>query len=195
MLLRTTGDQAGRALCTVAALLCVLLASNIPVGEAAVGAPTQTLRFAATISDTPGPRHSPYPTPLNASATGVRLGDYIAFNNDLADLTNISDPGPGNRTVIGLDSGYCVVTSEPPANATSIPLNCFETLLFTEGPYANSSLSLNIVVGYGSPASAPHAVTGGSGQFVGATGQVVLSNTPYAANTTAGDMYFDVTLY
>lgn len=52
-----------------------------------------------------------------------------------------------------------------------------------------------VVVGYASPASAPHAVTGGSGQFVGATGQVVLSNTPYAANTTAGDMYFDVTLY
>lgn len=68
-------------------------------------------RFAARISDTPGPRHSLYPTPLNASATGVRLGDYIAFNNDLADLTNSSDPGPGNRTVIGLDSGYCVVTS------------------------------------------------------------------------------------
>jgi hypothetical protein len=32
---------------------------------------------------------------------------------------------------------------EPAANATTIPLNCFETLLFTGGPYANSSLSLN----------------------------------------------------
>ncbi|GAQ90012.1 Molecular chaperones HSP70/HSC70 [Klebsormidium nitens] len=149
-----------------------------------------------TLSASNTPRHTSYPNHLNTSSSLVQLGDYIAYNNDIYDITNITDPGPtGNRTLVAYGAGHCTVVQAPvPANATNFTLFCHETFVFFAGPYANSTLAFQLIDGFAELPQPPDAILGGSGYFSGATGQITYVTSPYANVAVNGEVYFSVSL-
>ena len=107
---------------------------------------------------------------LDFSANGVRQvtsfqdpfdpskGDQIMFRDELL----------RNGQVIGHDGGTCVVTEFAAAEADPIKLACQVTFELPDGQIATQGIATNNPV-------KPLAVTGGTGRYVGASGDTVLT--------------------
>jgi hypothetical protein len=96
-------------------------------------------------------------TTIDLGAKGDSPGDLLVFANKVYDAAN--------KTQIGSDSGYCVRTE------VGKSWECFWTLtlkdgqITLEGPFADTGDSL-------------FAVTGGTGKYAGAKGQMKLHTRP-----------------
>ncbi|GAQ78858.1 hypothetical protein KFL_000200110 [Klebsormidium nitens] len=175
----------------------VILASFLACAQALGPCkPQAVLTLIETLSASRTPRHTSYPNHLNTSSSLVQLGDYIAYNNDIFDITNITDPGPdGNRTLVAYGAGHCTVVQAPvPANETNFALFCHETFVFFAGQYEKSTLAFQLIDGFTALPQPPDAILGGSGYFSGATGQITYVTSPYANVSVNGEVYFSVSL-
>jgi hypothetical protein len=106
---------------------------------------------------------------------GFSLGDESVFSDDL--LTS------KNGSMLGVDGGVCTVTRVGNAAAATGTLQCLVTFSLNGGQIATQGL--NQLTDGQFTGTQTAAITGGTGRFSGARGQVVvefLSNT--AANVT-----------
>jgi len=139
-------------------LLCI---SSLTLPGAA--AAFYDIREYAEVFSPLGPRQNTSPT---------QLGQIFAYNNDLRE-------GDTQGATIGFVNGNCVVSEEISNGVSNTGFECSETLVFRNGTYAGSSIT---VVGYYDfVENGPLAIVGGTGLFRGATGElnyVVPPNNP-----------------
>jgi hypothetical protein len=107
---------------------------------------------------------------LDFSATGVKTvtsfqdpfdpstGDQVVFRDELL----------RHGKVVGHDGGTCTVTEFIPTDADPIKLTCQVTFELPEGSIATQGLATNNPV-------KPLVITGGTGRYVGAAGDTVLT--------------------
>jgi allene oxide cyclase len=99
----------------------------------------------------------------DTGACGDSAGDILTFSNEVYDATT--------RTRSALDQGICFRTVPGKAWECSWTLNLEKGQLTVEGPFYDSADSVL-------------AITGGTGEFAGALGEMALS-----ARGTKGDAY------
>jgi hypothetical protein len=107
---------------------------------------------------------------LDFSANGVRQVTSFQdpFDPSRGDQTMFRDRLLRHGTVVGHDGGSCTVTEFVPADADPIKLSCQVTFELPDGQIATQGITTN------NPAK--HlAVTGGTGRYVGASGETVLT--------------------
>ncbi|GAQ89997.1 hypothetical protein KFL_005870070 [Klebsormidium nitens] len=155
----------------------------------------QKLRVVGEYVPTPGPRHSAYPAHLDPTNDATKLGDYLAYSNELCTLEDVfPDPGPGKRERIGLSTGVCTVIQEPSAGDPATVFQCQTSLQFQSGKYAGSSIFLAIVYSDGNVPA--YAILGGTGYFKNVQGQATqVDETPFAAQSPHGEYYIDLEYY
>ena len=97
--------------------------------------------------------HAITDTVVDTGPTGDSLGDVLAFGNPIFDAAN--------RTKIGSDNGSCVRTAVGRAYQCSWTTTLAGGSLVVEGPFYDTKDSVL-------------AITGGTGKWMGARGQMVL---------------------
>jgi hypothetical protein len=90
---------------------------------------------------------------LDLGAKGDSVGDLLTFANPIFDATN--------KTKVGTDQGYCVRVSAGKSWECSWTLTLKDGQLMVSGPFLDSGDSVL-------------AVTGGTGKYAGARGQLKL---------------------
>ncbi|GAQ92337.1 hypothetical protein KFL_009830030 [Klebsormidium nitens] len=128
----------------------LLLCLAVPRVE---GAYYELSQFAEVFSPK-GPRQSEFPS---------KLGEPFSFNNDMR-------LGDKSGATVGFTNGNCLVSAEVSPGIENTLYTCYETVVFTGGPYQGSSLT--IVGFYDFFANGPLAIVGGTGIFRGATGEL-----------------------
>lgn len=73
-----------------------------------------------------GPRQSEFPS---------KLGEAFSFNNDIR-------VGDASGATVGFTNGNCLVSAEVSADIPNTYYECYETIVFTGGPYQGSSLTI-----------------------------------------------------
>eukprot|EP00243_Klebsormidium_subtile_P001701 TRINITY_DN13153_c0_g1_i1.p1 TRINITY_DN13153_c0_g1~~TRINITY_DN13153_c0_g1_i1.p1 ORF type:complete len:227 (-),score=12.63 TRINITY_DN13153_c0_g1_i1:401-1081(-) len=135
-----------------AALLISVVLTCLAIPRVA-GAYYEIREFAEVISPK-GPRQSELPS---------KLGGVFSFNNDIR-------IGDKSGATVGFTNGNCLVSAEVSTGIANTLYTCYETVLFTSGPYQGSSLT--IVGFYDFVANGPLSIVGGTGLFRGATGEL-----------------------
>jgi hypothetical protein len=110
---------------------------------------------------------------LDFSANGVRQVTSFQdpFDPSRGDQTMFRDQLLRGSSVVGHDDGSCTVTEFVPADADPIKLACQVTFELPEGQISTQGAATNNPV-------KPLAITGGTGRYVGAAGDVVLTEFP-----------------
>jgi hypothetical protein len=107
---------------------------------------------------------------LDFSANGVHQVTSIQdpFDPSRGDQTMFRDQLLRHGKSVGYDGGMCTVTDFVPADADPIKLACQVTFELPDGQIATQGLTTNNPVKH-------LAITGGTGRYVGATGDTVLT--------------------
>jgi allene oxide cyclase len=98
------------------------------------------------------------PTVFDLGPTGDSIGDVRVFSNDLYDAEN--------ATVVGADQGFCVRT------VVGKRMECTWTNIFENGTIVTQGAGLDAAFA-GAPMTV--AITGGTGDYVGAKGEMTIT--------------------
>eukprot|EP00243_Klebsormidium_subtile_P001702 TRINITY_DN13153_c0_g1_i2.p1 TRINITY_DN13153_c0_g1~~TRINITY_DN13153_c0_g1_i2.p1 ORF type:complete len:168 (-),score=12.56 TRINITY_DN13153_c0_g1_i2:401-904(-) len=120
-----------------AALLISVVLTCLAIPRVA-GAYYEIREFAEVISPK-GPRQSELPS---------KLGGVFSFNNDIR-------IGDKSGATVGFTNGNCLVSAEVSTGIANTLYTCYETVLFTSGPYQGSSLTIVAASATLTPSSAP----------------------------------------
>jgi hypothetical protein len=115
---------------------------------------------------------------LDFTADGVRQVTSFQdpFDPSRGDQTMFRDELLRNGRTVGHDSGSCTVTEFAPADADPIKLACQVTFELPDGQLTTQGATTNNPVKH-------LAITGGTGRYVGAAGETVLTELPDGTGT------------
>jgi hypothetical protein len=168
-------QRPGRRAAIIAAGAALAACGTVGVAAAAPGSTPNVANSAKTVRyfafDINGGTADPGFIPVAGTNPKVySQGDELIINDQVTTTHRVGNGFP----IVGHDAGVCTLTRIPEKNADQTLANCVVTVVVK-----HSSLTVQGVVRFKSmqPGTAELAVTGGTGRFNGATGNVDVSFT------------------